>query len=300
MRGMRNIVFAVTALTMLPWTPLLGQIERFGGQDQQFGDYWSLTPYQFSIVTVRPTGQPLIPLFEGWFPNPDGTYGLSFSYFNMNNEETFHIPIGPDNFLEPAEYNGMQPTYFMPAAPPGREGEQRHYRHQAVFTVNVPGDFGTDDVVWTLRYKGKTLMVPGRITVEGSRIENLEASTSAPEAPALSFDQGGPAGRGRAGVTMGPLDVRVGDPLPLNVWVDPLSRTEREFKLFWFEHQGPAPVAFADREFDVPAGGGQLTTTATFREPGEYVVRVTSLETLSSMVQHCCYTNNYVKVTVTP
>ncbi len=54
------------------------------------------------------------------------------------------------------------------------------------------------------------------------------------------------------------------------------------------------------RRVEVPAGGGEVTTTATFSEPGEYMLRVTALETLSSMVQHCCYTNNYVKVTVTP
>ena len=43
-----------------------------------------------------------------------------------------------------------------------------------------------------------------------------------------------------------------------------------------------------------------MTTTVTFSEPGEYMLRVTALQTLSAMVQHCCYTNNYVYVTVTP
>ena len=300
MKWTRNAILMVIALTMVPWTPLVGQVERFGGQDQQFNEQWALTPYHFSLVTLRPRGQPLIPLFEGWFPNPDGTYGLSFSYFNMNFEETFHIPIGPDNFLDPSEYNGMQPTYFMSAQPREREGEQRHYRHQAVFTVEIPANFGTNDVIWTLRYKGKELKIPGRLTVEGSRIENLTASTSAPEAPVLQFDPSGPEGRGRSGATLGPLTVAVGEPLPLTVWVDPLSRLENEFLVFWFEHQGPVAVDFEERRFDVPAGGGQVTTTATFSEPGEYMLRVTALETLSSMVQHCCYTNNYVKVTVTP
>ena len=296
----RNVVVAVTALTMVPWTPLAGQVERFGGQDRQFDEWWALTPYQYNLVTVRPRDQPLIPLFEGWYPNPDGTYGLSFSYFNMNFEEPFQIPIGPDNFLEPAQYNGMQPTYFMPAPPRGQDGQSRHYRHQAVFTVDVPADFGNNDVVWTLRYKGKTLRVPARITVEGSRIENLEAGTSAPVAPVLKFDPSGPEGRGRSGVTLGPLTVAVGEPLALSVWLDPLSRPEREFLVFWFEHQGSVAVEFQERRFVVPAGGGQVTTTSTFSEPGEYTLRVTALETLSSMVQHCCYTNNYVQVTVTP
>jgi hypothetical protein len=50
----------------------------------------------------------------------------------------------------------------------------------------------------------------------------------------------------------------------------------------------------------VPADGGDASTSATFSAPGEYMVRVTAVQTLASMVQHCCYTNGYVKVTVTP
>ena len=30
---------------------------------------------------VRATGGPVVPIFEGWFPNPDGTYQLCFGYF---------------------------------------------------------------------------------------------------------------------------------------------------------------------------------------------------------------------------
>ena len=38
---------------------------------------------------VREVGGPVIPIFEGWFPNPDGTYQLCFGYFNTNTIETF-------------------------------------------------------------------------------------------------------------------------------------------------------------------------------------------------------------------
>ena len=37
---------------------------------------------------VREVGGPVIPIFEGWFPNPDGTYQLCFGYFNTNTIET--------------------------------------------------------------------------------------------------------------------------------------------------------------------------------------------------------------------
>jgi hypothetical protein len=278
-----------------------GQEAVFGGQERQFAGHWSDWPNGFVASTLSNRGQPLIPIFEGWFPSEDGGgYELSFSYMNMNFEETFHIPIGPDNFLEPSRYNGMQPTFFMPAPPRGREGEQRHFRHQAVFTVKVPSDFTReDDVVWTLRYEGKTVKVPGRIRVETYRIENLQAFTSAPQAATMRLQPSGVEGRGRTGPLQAePLRARVGVPIALTASVQPLN--DAPHMVFWFDHQGPEAVSFSPQQMQVPAEGGDATTQATFSEPGEYMVRATALQTLSAMVQHCCYTNGYVKVTVTP
>ena len=41
---------------------------------------------QFDVQLLRPSGGPVVPIFEGWYPNPDGTYELSFGYFNVNTE----------------------------------------------------------------------------------------------------------------------------------------------------------------------------------------------------------------------
>ena len=248
---------AVLALALAS-VPVGAQEAVYGGQERQFGGLWSDWPNGYVASTLSATGQPLLPIFEGWYVNEDGTHDLSFSYLNMNLEQTFHIPIGQNNYLEPAEFNGMQPTFFMPAPERGREGEQRHYRHQATFTVTLPAGFDPDqDVVWTLRYDGKTVKVPGRIRVGSYRVENLEAFTSA----------------------------------PLN---------EEPHTVFWFDHQGPAAVSFQPQQLEVPGAGGNATVRATFSEPGEYMVRATAVQTLASMVQHCCYTNGYLKVTVTP
>ena len=51
---------------------------------------------------LRDSGRPIVPVFEGWFQNEDGTYTLSFGYISMNLEEALHIPLGPDNFIEPS------------------------------------------------------------------------------------------------------------------------------------------------------------------------------------------------------
>src|SRR5687768_6499213 len=55
---------------------------------------------------VLPSGNPVIPIFEGWYRNPDRTYQLCFGYYNLNTEEAFDIPLGPDNFIVPRRFDG--------------------------------------------------------------------------------------------------------------------------------------------------------------------------------------------------
>src|SRR5262245_36665929 len=47
------------------------------------------------------SGQGVTPSFEGWYQNSDGTYSLSFGYFNRNYREELDIQPGPNNKLEP-------------------------------------------------------------------------------------------------------------------------------------------------------------------------------------------------------
>jgi len=91
-------------------------------------------------------GQPVIPAYEGWYPNPDGTIDLWFGYLNHNYKEEPDIPIGPENNISPAAFgpDGGQPTHFLPR------------NNRWVFTVRVPKDFGNKEVVWTVTTHGKT------------------------------------------------------------------------------------------------------------------------------------------------
>ena len=68
---------------------------------------------QFNIALLRPDGGPVIPIFDGWFENPDGTYDLCFGYFNVNTEEILELPIGEDNFIEPIEFDGIHTLSAM-------------------------------------------------------------------------------------------------------------------------------------------------------------------------------------------
>lgn len=84
------------------------------------------------------------PVFEGWHGNPDGTFSLVFGYFNRSWQEMPLVPIGAGNKIEPGSPDQGQPTYFQP--------RRNHY----VFSVTVPADFGSKEVVWTLTTLGRT------------------------------------------------------------------------------------------------------------------------------------------------
>ena len=88
---------------------------------------------QLPFAAAKSSGQTVTPAFEGWYRNPDGTFSLSFGYFNRNAEEVVDIPIGPNNFIEPGDQNQGQPTEFQPR------------RHWGVFAVKVPADFGDEE-----------------------------------------------------------------------------------------------------------------------------------------------------------
>src|SRR6185295_88242 len=85
-------------------------------------------------ATKFSSGQNIVPYFEGWIRNPDGTFDMVFGYFNRNWQEELAIPAGPDNLVEPGGPDRGQPTYFLPR------------RQGWVFRVRVPKDFGKQAV----------------------------------------------------------------------------------------------------------------------------------------------------------
>src|SRR4249919_3690466 len=90
------------------------------------------------------TGQDVVPVFEGWERNADGSFNMVFGYMNRNYEEQLDVPVGSDNALEPGGVDQGQPAHFYPR------------RQQYVFSVRVPKDWGKKDLVWTLTSHGKT------------------------------------------------------------------------------------------------------------------------------------------------
>ncbi len=182
--------------------------------------------------------------------------------------------------------------------------------------MNVPSDFGSERVVWQLRVRGKTYAVPGHLTAQSYSIEEISAESRGSVAPLVRFEPDGPEGRGRSGVRAGPLEVAVGSPQTLSLSVlsapgapEPERRAPRDGErsrlwwVAWTKHQGPGDVTFSEQEFDVYPGEEAVTTTTTFSEPGNYVLRVQAIDNPGqggSFQFQCCWTNAYVDVTVGP
>ena len=259
---------------------------------------------QFELQLFRPSGDPVVPIFEGWYRNPDGTFELSFGYFNVTTEETLEIPLGSDNFIEPAECDGRQPTVFEPVP----ESDRRHW---GAFTVTVPADFGSRDVVCTLHVRGQTLSVPGRLTSPAYELAGWESPGRSSVSPLLRWAPDGPVGRGPRGITGEARQAKVGVPLDLGAWVARDTEAvddERPINIKWFKHQGPGDVTFAERTTVVEpdawaqedGAGAKVTTVASFSEPGQYLLRVLAFNVFREFEFQYCWTNGFVPVMVAP
>ena len=300
----RKVVTGLVLALVVGYTPVATQVRP-----------WPSAPRERGGVAA---GLPVSPFFEGWYENPDGTYTLSFGFFNRNTEEVIRVPVGPDNFIEPVEYHGAQPTLFAPG------------RDTGVFTVTVPGDFARNGgrVVWALRsHDTSPHTVPGKVGVGAYRLHHAPMAMGS-LAPMLKLEADGPKlwgpmtlagdartleawsdGRDPVGSLANavPRATSVGTPLTLTVWVADRLAADAEREpvrggATWSTHQGPALVTFSESRLE-PDREGQASTTATFSEPGQYVLRVRADNfnpVDSTPGDQCCWTNGYVRVTVLP
>lgn len=253
---------------------------------------------RYPLGPNAPAGAGVAPYFDGWYANPDGSITMSFGFMNRNASGAVDIPIGANNAIEPAQFNGLQPTHF----PVVRYSAFGGKRERGAFAITVPkGHKG--DVVWTLRHHGVTYSVPGRATSEYYKLSYTPQAAGS-MMPIVRFAPDGPPSNGREGVTTGPLTVAVGAALDIRVWME--DRGERDpipVSMLWFKHQGPGDVTFEPRAAKTAPGGGNAVTSVRFSAPGEYLLRVRVDNfgiTDSAPGQQCCWSNGYVKVTVVP
>lgn len=237
------------------------------------------------------SGQNIAPVFEGWERQPDGTYDFIFGYFNRNLEEHLLLPVGPENQFEPGPPDRGQPTFFYPR------------RSWFVFRINVPADFGSRELVWTLTSNGKTETATASLKVDYELDDTvvyhtnsgfvMTDETARNQAPALEV----------AGGTE--RTASVGDALRLSVVTTddgiPVRRpaparvgfaTALGHRFSWFVYRGnghavtfdpPQFKAYWDSRSNSPwtpgwqappvPEDGRVEVEATFSEPGTYVLR---------------------------
>ena len=245
------------------------------------------------------TGQEVVPAYEGWEQNHDGSFNLVFGTMNRNWEEELYIPIGPSNNIEPGGPDQGQPNYFLPR------------RNRFLFKIRVPETFGDKELVWTLTSNGKTKHAYGTLkpdyymdnnvrmanngagisgelynnvapvlTLEGQLTRNVKANYPVTLSAVAHDDDGLPK----------PRPMRATDPgRPASL--TPVSATG--LRLSWFVYRGTGDVAFDPPQIKVwedtransnsPWGAGWETpptptdnrwvVRAMFSEPGTYVLR---------------------------
>jgi len=250
---------------------------------------------------VYSSGQTVTPAFEGWEKNPDGTFNMVFGYFNRNLDEHLHVPIGPNNNIEPGGPDRGQPTYFFPR------------RNRFHFKIRVPADFGKKELVWSITTQGVTEKAYATLIPEyiiDSQLAMLDVGNFGrdPEGrdllnkpPTVQLD--GPHER-RVAVGMPlTLTASAGDdgmptprPAPRGAPGTPRGRSNAlGLRVAWFVYRGDGSnVTFDPPQFKIypdyrvgsnspwsplwatpplPADG-KFPVTATFKVPGTYVIRV--------------------------
>ncbi len=245
-----------------------------------------LAPTPVGSAQIRyATGQNVVPVFEGWERNADGSFNFVFGYMNRNYEEDVDIPVGPNNAIEPPGSAGVdqgQPGHFYPR------------RQQYVFKVRVPKDWGKRDLIWTLTSRGKTEKAfasltstweidvgtyqqnrggpgelgeeddPPSIRVEGSAQRALAVGASL-ALDAFVVDDGRPTARS----SQSGSSARVEGPLTQAV-----VRLDRGVRLgvIWVVYRGDAKaVTFEPRK--IPVVDGKASTKVMISAAGTYVLR---------------------------
>jgi hypothetical protein len=184
-----------------------------------------------------------------------------------------------------------------------------------MFTITVPKDFGAKKLTWTLVANGKTAQVPVGLDPLWELNPFKDASGDTP--PSIGFTQSGPFVNGPRGQSLS-LSGTLANPVPLNIWaaddasVIPGAVRPRTpaVTLTWSKFRGPGDVTFANDRPAIenaqvqgapnPVFSGKASTTATFSEPGEYVLNVLANDWTGDGGRgfQCCWSNAQVKVSI--
>jgi hypothetical protein len=195
------------------------------GQGQQAQSPLVLEPLGLS-------GEAIFPAFEGWGELKDGTTVLLLGYYNRNKNQELDIPVGPDNRIEPGGPDYGQPTHFYTD------------RQWGLFTIEVPKDFGTRKLTWTLTANGQTSASTFWLNPQ-YKLSFYKNLASGNEPPIIKFAPDGPTFTGPPHGFAQTLSATVNQPLPLTLWASDQGETVEDWEraaLDLIRSRPPAPA----------------------------------------------------------
>ena len=231
--------------------------------------------------------QPIYLQYDCFVKNKDGTYTVSFGYFNMNHVDV-RIEPGDDNGFLPPPADRNQPILFL-------KGRHR-FTCSMVFPANFDGK-----LQWTVRFAGKTFTTTAKtldplyeleLASEKRATAGLDLAT-APKgvcvnrAPAIQvINPQADVNAGADTLAATAFTARLDQELTLNGTVedDGLPR-ESKLTISWKKNSGPGDVTFSET--------GQGVTRVRFSAPGVYELELSATDAERSNTVK-------VKVTVNP
>ena len=232
-------------------------------------------------------GQDVVPVYEGWIRNQDGSFDMVFGYFNRNYKEELAIPAGPANMVEPGGPDRGQPSYFLPR------------RRARLFRVRVPSDWGKQVLTWTIVANGRTEKAYGdllpveeineRIIMSGGN--TVAYGDEDPNMPPVVTVTPVPRATASSPITLTTIVTDDGLPKPRTAPARPIATSQgstiqrqtnaaagprpRGLTVTWFQYGGPAKATFEPAGSLAVTNGG-ATTTARFAAPGAYTLVATA------------------------
>ena len=251
-----------------------------------------LAPSQSTeLHTKFKSGQGIAPVYEGWERVPDGSFNMVFGYLNRNHVEELAIPIGAQNGFDPGPADRGQPAYFYP--------RENHF----LFRVNVPKDWDRKkELVWTITANGKTETARATLLDVWEIDRKVEVSNNGgvqitnelimrDQPPAITI---APVGHAKVGAPLvlnaaitddglpapskprppRPLEPTLAGapPSPVNVPLPQRPKPPQGLSVLWMVYRGPGGASF-DPDGYARVADGKVKVTATFAQPGTYLLR---------------------------
>ena len=261
-----------------------------------------LSPRSSRAQIPERAGQSVVPVYEGWEQNSDGSYEMYFGYMNRNYTEELNIPVGPNNTMEPGGPDRGQPGYFYPR------------RGMFVFTVHLPKDWGNKELTWTIVANGTTEKAHGTLlpvweidrrlivknmggtnrldlvdknqppTLKLQPVESIMMPSTATLVASVTDDGFPPAAPRRAPRAESPDQAISNAPLPTR------PRPPQGLSVRWIEYRGPGRVQFSPDGYQSVTNGGSVTAQATFSQPGTYVLRAIASDSMMETTENVTVT----------